>query len=133
MNVIYCQLINARQRYGYLKLSSFVNCSICFNIFLSNHYPKKSCKMIQQIIVLLLAFTFVSASLPFTDCGSTFEVRDLRISGCEAIPCLFRRGDTHVIEMDVTSSKCTVHIDWISPSLEILILVMPTVFFFNLS
>lgn len=113
--MIYCQLINARKRYGYLKLSSFVNCSICFNIFLPNHYPKTSCKMFQQIIVLLLVFSCVSASLPFTDCGSTFEVRALRISGCDAIPCLFRRGDTHVIEMDVISSKCTYWLDITQP------------------
>ncbi|XP_037031380.1 NPC intracellular cholesterol transporter 2-like [Bradysia coprophila] len=58
--------------------------------------------MFKEIIVLVLAASCVSG-LAFTDCGSTATVHALRIQGCTAQPCIFRRGQTYIIEMDVTS------------------------------
>lgn len=63
--------------------------------------------MIKQIVFLVLAISCVSANLSFTDCGSTATVHALRIQGCAAAPCVFRRGQQYVIEMDVTVSKYT--------------------------
>lgn len=61
--------------------------------------------MLKQIVLLAVAVSCVSANLAFTDCGSTSTVHALRIAGCNALPCQFRRGQTYIIEMDVTASE----------------------------
>ncbi len=61
--------------------------------------------ILSAVLVLSLA-TVALAATPFKDCGSdSAKITNFEISGCTTLPCIFVKGATATLNIEITLSK----------------------------
>nr|QDX01886.1 ML protein [Penaeus japonicus] len=59
------------------------------------------------VVVLAASLIAVASTTIVQDCGSKATVTEVRVSGCEVPPCLLKRGEDIVVEIDFENLKET--------------------------
>lgn len=57
-------------------------------------------------VLALAVLNTVFAGIPFKDCGSDgIKITNFDVSGCTALPCIFKKGNDVTVTIEATASK----------------------------